>query len=117
MPGITAWEDDPQSTAAAEPVGRPVPDLSQPRLGLSIVGSQPAARIYAKGTAAFRYWNAADSLARSVRYWARILPDQLRWHTGRPLIVDLDAGQDLNAYYERQELCFFHATVRSVTVY
>ena len=117
MPGINAWEDDPQSTAAAEPVERPVPDLSHPGLGLSIVGRQPSARVYPTGTPGFRYWNAADSLARAVACWSRVVPGGARWHTGRPLVVDLDAGDDLNAYYDRQELCFFHATVRGVTVY
>jgi hypothetical protein len=117
MSGINAWEDDPHSTAAAEPVGRPVPDLSHPKLGLSIVGRQPSARVYPMGTPGFRYWNAADSLARAVACWTRVVPGGAGWHIGRPLVVDLDAGDDLNAYYDRQELCFFHATVRGVTVY
>ncbi len=117
MSGINAWEDDPQSTATAEPVERPVPDLSHPGLGVSIVGRPPSARVYPPGTPGFRYWNAADSLARAVACWSRVVPDGARWHTGRPLVVDLDAGDDLNAYYDRQELCFFHATVRGVTVY
>ncbi|MCU0248891.1 MAG: hypothetical protein MUE61_01660 [Vicinamibacterales bacterium] len=117
MRGITAWEDDPLSSSAAAPVERPVPDLSHPGLGLSVVGRQPAAQTYPRGTAGFRYWSAADSLARAVGYWRRVVPGGLRWHTGRPLVVDLDAGNDLNAYYDRQELCFFHAEVRGVTVY
>lgn len=117
MSGINAWEDDPQSTSAAEPVGRPVPDLRHPGLGVSIVGRQPHARVYPMGSPGFRYWNAADSLARAVACWRRVVPGGARWHNGRPLIVDLDAGDDLNAYYDRQELCFFHATVRGVTVY
>jgi hypothetical protein len=82
-----------------------------------MVGRQPAARVYPTGSHGFRYWTAADSLARAVRYWSRVVPDAVRWHVGRPLVVDLDAGNDLNAYYDRQELCFFHATVSGVTVY
>ena len=117
MSGINAWEDDPQSTATAEPVERPVPELDCSGLGLSIVGRQPSARVYPMGTPGFRYWNAADSLARAVACWRRVVPAGARWHIGRPLVVDLDAGDDLNAYYDRQELCFFHATVRGVTVY
>ena len=54
MPGITAWEDDPHSSSDAEPVGRPVPDLGHPGLGLSMVGRQPAARVYPAGTQGFR---------------------------------------------------------------
>jgi hypothetical protein len=117
MPGVTAWEDDPHSSSDAEPVGRPVPDLGHPGLGLSLVGKQPAARVYPAGSHGFRYWNAADALARAVGYWSRVVPGAARWHSGRPLVVDLDAGEDLNAYYDRQELCFFHATVRGVAVY
>lgn len=117
MSGIAAWEDDPRSSSSAEPVERPVPDLRHPGLGLSVVGRQPAARVYPGGTPGFRYWSAADSLARAVGYWSRVGPAGVAWHSGRPLAVDLDAGDDLNAYYDRQQLCFFHATVRGVTVY
>jgi hypothetical protein len=82
-----------------------------------MVGRRPAARVYPAGSHGFRYWTAADSLARAVHYWSRVVPAGVRWHIGRPLVVDLDAGDDLNAYYDRQQLCFFHATVRGVTVY
>ena len=117
MPGIAAWEDDPHTSTDADPVRRPVPTLDHSGLGLSMVGRQPAARIYPAGSPGFRYWTAADALARAVGYWSGVVPDGVRWHLGRPLVVDLDAGYDLNAYYDRQELCFFHATVRGVTVY
>jgi hypothetical protein len=82
-----------------------------------MVGPQPAARVYPTGSQGFRYWTAADALARAVRCWSRAVPEGVGWHIGRPLVVDLDAGEDLNAYYDRQELCFFHADVRGVTVY
>jgi hypothetical protein len=117
MPSIAAWEDDPRSSSAAEPVGRPVPSLDHAGLSLVMVGRQPAARVYPSGTPGFRFWTAADSLARSVRCWQRAVPAATRWHNRRPLSVDLDAGDDLNAYYDRQELCFFHARVGGTTVY
>jgi hypothetical protein len=117
MPGIAAWEDDPRSSPAAEPIGRPVPSLDHAGLSLAIVGQQPAARVYPSGTPGFRYWTAADALARSVRCWQRAVPASTRWHKRRPLAVDLDAGDDLNAYYDRQQLCFFHARVGGVMVY
>jgi len=117
MAGIAAWEDDPQSLTAAKPAARPVPNLEHPGLEFSMVGKQPAARPYPEGTRGFRFWNAADALARAVSCWSRVLPGGARWHVRHPLIVDLDAGDDLNAYYDRQELCFFHAKVSGVTVY
>jgi hypothetical protein len=82
-----------------------------------MVGRQPPARVYPAASPGFRYWSAADSLARAVRFWSGAVGDGVRWHIGRPLVVDLDAGEDLNAYYDRQELCFFHAKVRGVAVY
>src|SRR5512137_2535016 len=111
MPGIAAWEDDPQSSTTAEPVGQPVPSLDHPGFALAIVGRQPAPRVYPEGTPGFRYRTAADSLARSVRCWGRVVPGGTRWHIRRALAVDLDSGDDLNAYYDRQSLCFFHAEV------
>ncbi len=117
MSHIAAWEDDPLSASPVEPVERPAPVIAGPRFGLELVGSRPPIRAYPLGTAGFRYWNAADSLSRAVGSWSRVLPENARWHIRRPLVVDLDAGKDLNAYYDRQELCFFHEKVRGVTVY
>lgn len=114
---VSAWEDDPQSVPAARPIGRPVPVLKATTLGIALVGPQPAPRLYRPGTAGFRFWSAADALTRGARYWAGVVPGLTRWHAGPVLPVSLDEGADLNAYYDRQGLCFFHATVRGVTVY
>ncbi|MCX6551376.1 MAG: hypothetical protein NTY02_10300 [Acidobacteria bacterium] len=91
--------------------------MKQARLGLALRGAEPPPRVYRTGTSQFRYWNATDALARAIRFWAPLLPAEARWPAARTLGVDLDAGVDLNAYYDRLGLCFFHATVRGVTVY
>ena len=114
---VSAWEDDPQSAPAAKPCERPAPILEQRHLGVTITGPQPAARAYRPGTTGFRYWNAADSLTRAAQYWAGRVPATLCWQTGAVLPAVVDAGIDLNAYYDRRRLCFFHAKVRGVTVY
>jgi hypothetical protein len=117
MSTVSAWEDDPQSDVAVEPISRPVPALGQPRLGVTVVGNPPPARRHRRGTAAFRYWNAAESLTRAAQYWARVVPDHTRWYTGDVLPAQVDAGTDLNAYYDRRSLCFFHAPIGDVTVF
>jgi len=117
MSAISSWEDDPLSAPAIEPVRRPAPALDVPGLGLAFVGAEPEARVYPLDTQGFRYWNAADSLSRTVRCLGRVVPAGTRWHAGKPLVIDLDAGRDLNAYYDRQQLCFFREKVRGITVY
>ncbi len=118
MLNVSAWEDDPQSDPSARPISRPVPALKQRRLGVAVVGEAlPPPGRYRRGTTAFRFWNAADSLTRSAQYWAALVPDKTRWCTGDVLPARVDAGTDLNAYYDRHGLSFFHAHVAGDAVY
>jgi hypothetical protein len=111
---ILAWDDDPgapDESPARGPETRPKPNLGGV-LAIAIKGKAPAAGQYAQNTPQFRYWTAADALARGIAFWSRILPAGTRWFTGAKLPVTLDAGEDLNAYYDRAGLNFFHRTVR-----
>lgn len=101
---IDAWEDDP---AAGVHAPRPVPQLDQAPLAFRIAGKAPPAAVYAVGTPEFRYWTAVEALRRGADFWARIVP-LTKWQVGPRLTVLLDAGQDLNAYYDRAALNFFH---------
>ena len=118
---ISTWEDDPGS--ADQPTGgrlvqRPAPKLSQAPLPTSITNPRraPAAKIYAPGTPEFRYWVAADALRRGSDYWGALLSG-VSWEVGARLPVDLDHGVDLNAYYDRVGLRFFHGTAGGRTLY
>lgn len=116
---ILAWDDDPGAPGevpARAPAVRPVPSLKG-TLAASIKGKAPAAGQYALKTPQFRYWTAADALARGIAFWSRILPAGTRWFTGATLPVTLDAGDDLNAYYDRRGLNFFHRQVRGETLF
>lgn len=116
--GVLAWEDDPMTVEAAAPVPAAVPVLDSPQLGLTIVASRiPPAASYPPGSAEFRYWAAAEALARARDFWKPLLPPGTDWQTGGPLPVRLDRGIDLNAYYDRQSLSFFHDVVAGQTVY
>ncbi len=112
---VSAWEDDPLSGAA--PVRRPVPQLSTRPFPLAIAGERPAAKIHPRGSAGFRYWTAAEALRRAADFWGRHVPAGTTWQPGDPLRVHLDRGVDLNAYYDRRGLSFFHDTVSRSTVY
>ena len=116
---IRVWEDDPGAPGStAQPVTRPVPTAS-PRLPIAIGGTAPEVGLAPVGTPAFRYWTAAEALARGAEYWAALFPAGVTWEpsNGARLPVSLDEGVDLNAYYDRNGLHFFHAIVQGTTLY
>ena len=116
---ILAWEDNPGAPTIGTPIERPIPVA--PTHGLAtaprITGTVPTVGQHTLGSDAFRYWTAVDALERSAGFWASILPAGTRWFVGASLPVALDEGLDLNAYYDRTELAFFHEVVGGVTVY
>jgi hypothetical protein len=106
---VLVWEDDPGS--ALGPIEVPAPDLSQPPLLLQITGSQPQPKLFDKGTPEFRYWDAAAGLFRGTSFWGALVPNGTSWEPTTPLPVNLDEGEDLNAFYSRESptgLNFFH---------
>ena len=113
---VRAWEDDPMSEGAA-PIERPVPKFPKARMKLAFDVAQPAPGLYDPGTPEFRWWAAADALTRAVEFWQPLLPKRQTWQLGAELTVRLDAGDKLNAFYNRQTLSFFHANIKGQTVF
>jgi hypothetical protein len=112
--GIQAWQDDPMGLP---PINRPVPNLNAVPLPLKINSPQPAPAIYNVGTPEFRYWTAAEALRRGADFWGAKGIKKWQIGVGAKLPVTLDEGVDLNAYYNRTELAFFHASAGGKTVY
>ncbi len=110
---VLAWEDDP---ATGVTVTRPVPNLSKKPLAYSFPSPAPRPGMYQPGTSEFRYWTAAEALRRGADFWAGSVPLS-NWEVGPALKVILDEGTDLNAYYDRKALNFFHGPSPSGTVY
>ena len=94
----------------------PVPNLAKQPLAFSFPKPAPAPATYQPGTAQFRYWTAAEALRRGADFWAPRVPSG-QWEVGSVLKVLLDAGEDLNAYYDRKALNFFHGPGKGGTVY
>lgn len=111
---ILAWQDDPMSGMPA--ITRPVPLLAKAPLKYKFKGAAVKPGVYAQGTAPFRYWTAAEALRRGADFWAPLLSVK-HWQPGAVLPVSLDKGVDLNAYYDRTELAFFHEAVGGKTIY
>ena len=94
---------------------RPAPNLSKAPLKYKFKGPAVPAAVYAKATPEFRYWTAAEALRRGGDFWAAA--GLSKWELGATLPVSLDKGVDLNAYYDRSELAFFHQKVGAQTIY
>src|SRR5437660_6184451 len=118
---INAWEQDPGDGAqpnAGQVIQRPVPVLREQPFSIRIVNpaSAPEAKPHSPGTADFRYWTAAEALRRGADFWGALLPGT-SWEVGSILPVDLDFGIDLNAFYDREGLKFFHGSAAGRTVF
>ena len=118
---INAWEQDPG--AGAQPTGgqivqRPVPDLRSQPFPIRIINPASLRRLkpHPPGTAEFRYWTAAEALRRGADFWGALLPG-ISWEVGSILPVELDFGTDLNAFYDRKGLKFFHGSAGERTVF
>jgi hypothetical protein len=112
---ILAWEDDPIS--GLPPISRPVPNVTAAPFATRIQDAAPPAKTYNTGTREFRYWAAADALRRASDYWGGLIRAG-KWQGNRDTLpIYLDEGKDLNAYYDRRALNFFHDTVAGKTVY
>jgi len=122
---VAAWEHDPfdaptePQPTVSEPIQRPVPNLDPPGLPVGISGNRPEPDVYKVDTEEFRYWALAEALGRSAGYWSEILPDNITWQpdNGPRLTAVLDEGTQLNAFYNRRGLHFFHGKVRGITVF
>lgn len=112
---IGAWEDDPES--GLKVLQRPVPNLGAAPYSTRIQQAAPPPKEYKPGTSQFRYWTAAEALRRGSDFWGSILGQNIKWQPGAVLPVDLDYGEDLNAYYDRVGLRFFHGSAGKKTVY
>ncbi len=102
---ILIWEDDPESGPPPIPCPAPQPKATPLLFGFPKVDF--AAGEYKVGTAEFRYWVAVEALRRGASFWAAHA-GPAAWQPGPELKVILDEGVELNAFYDRQALNFFH---------
>jgi hypothetical protein len=122
---IEAWEDDPGAASLEaqlspnQPVAHALPDLDPPGFKVGVAGKQPPPDNYPVGSEEFRFWALGDALARGAGFWSKRVPAGTSWQpsNGTRLIAVPDEGVDLNAYYDRNGLHFFHDSVRGTTVY
>ena len=123
---INIWEDDPFSEASPSPnpsVAVPIkvraPSNGFTKLQTAIAEPQPPVGRYRTGTTEFRYWIAAEALARGINFWGELLPAGTTWSTSNPMAVRLlENTPNLNAFYARKDgLHFFKRKVSNQEIY
>jgi len=110
---LRVWEDDPGTGVEVSLDSRPDPSATP----LAYRFPEPAPEPSDDNTSfAFRYWSAAAALRRGADFWASRVPSG-EWELGPVLPVLLDQGEDLNAFYDRQALNFFHGSLPDGVVF
>ena len=121
---VNTW-DDPFSEGSvtgnpslATPFEVELPTDGNPLMQVEISEPGPAAAIFPPGTDGFRYWVAAEAIARGIAFWSPLLPSGTTWSAANPMPVSLDAGQSLNAFYRRGDgLLFYSDTVKGTNIH
>ena len=73
-------------------------------------GALPKAKVWPLHSDEFLTWQCREGLQQALRLWERIAGRLVTWQGGgarKRLTVRIDAGAEINAYYERGELGFF----------
>lgn len=115
---IYFYENDPMAKGLSL-IQAPLPQVDPTALPLSVVGGLPAERLYPAGTVEFSRLAAYATLLTTVHEAQQFTQALTKWHGGITLAVDVRAGVDLNAFYDRAGLHFFYAQdpVRGRPVY
>jgi len=88
--------------------------------GFALVSASPAA-LFDPGTADFLFWQSREAALSAIQTWEALNGPLTQWgpETADPDKLDLlpDAGDDLNAFYDRSSLSFFHHTIGAETFF
>ena len=97
-----------------------VPASRPPAESVMPAGSVPLAteNTYAPGTSGFVYWQCREAALAAVVGWEGAAGNFSRWQGNRRTIaLRQDAGVDLNAYYDRASVSFFHMAIQGTTYF
>jgi hypothetical protein len=97
------------------------PDRKSDQAGFSVSGNEPE-KVYEAGTAGFLRWQARQAATLAVETWEAVLDQPIvSWAQALDdptmLLVVPDGGTDLNAFYDRASISFFHHTGASRTTF
>lgn len=108
--------NDPRAGAAAPAirVQARLPARAAGRSKFSFAKTSPEG-LANPGSPQFLYWQVREAALLALRAWEASAGPHKAWQGGRKILAVIqDAGQDLNAYYDRASLAFFHQTVANI---
>jgi hypothetical protein len=113
--------NDPLAPTPAMRRVRPLPDRPTGTAGFVVQGTAPSG-LHPPGTPAFVQWQARQAALLAMVTWQKVLGTTLpRWTTPGPNPTKLqlipDGGEDLNAYYNRTSLGFYHYPTSAGVLY
>src|SRR5687767_612519 len=112
---IAFTPNDPRASTFKAPRTQPEsPDRDPAHAGFDY--GQPApAGVHAPGTPGFLYWQTRESALRAMAAFEEVrgapLKAWARSASPKKLLIEPDAGEELNAYYDGDSLRFFHYPV------
>ncbi|THJ23049.1 MAG: hypothetical protein CAF45_008435 [Nitrospira sp. CG24E] len=111
--------NDPRAGATAPAIRVKAKRPTRPATGSGFIYSKTSPEsVSAPGTPAFLFWQAREAGIAAVMAWEASAGLHKAWQGNRKRLRLLqDAGQDLNAFYDRDSFSFFHQTVAGITFF
>ena len=111
--------NDPRAGAAAPQLQSKTKRPTRPASRSGFVYSNTSVEgVAPPGTPKFLFWQTRDAGIAAVNAWEASAGAHTAWQGNRKKLALLqDAGQDLNAFYDRASFSFFHQAVAGTTFF
>ncbi len=111
--------NDPE--AKKSPPARKIKPAGARRAGRTTFdfGALPQQKMWPPDSAEFLVWQCREAVMRALAMWEKIAGPLKHWHGStkrKKLKVNVDEGSDLNAYYDRQSLGYYHFKSKTTKV-
>jgi hypothetical protein len=90
------------------------------RAAVSFPSPAPAEAKAQPGTPTFLFWQCREAVLATLEMWEMLDGPVAKWAkipSSKALKVEVDVGEDLNAYYDRKSLLFYHFPVGARMVF
>src|SRR5262245_34824374 len=111
--------NDPQAGSTAPAMREKSPRANRPtsKSGFTFTGTSQEGK-FNPDTPQFLFWQCREAALAAVETWESVAGPHTRWQGNRKkLPLRQDAGQDLNAFYDRTSFSFFHQAVGGKTFF
>lgn len=111
--------NDPRAGSTAPAMREQAARSNRPasKSGFVFSGTSPQG-VAAPGSAQFLFWQCREGALAALEAWEASAGTHKRWQGNRRKLQLLqDAGEDLNAFYDRASFSFFHMAIGGVTFF